>query len=118
VSTDIDVSLSSCTEQDAEVVLQALARHFPAEPGGGRPAGAPAAGVPVVWSGRFDAHEIPGSAAGPSHPEHLDGQVVIRLSGTPDAVRQARAVFDRDFRAEYLGTALGDQEVEVSLVLR
>jgi hypothetical protein len=118
VNTDVDISLSSCSTQDADVVFHALARHFRTEAGTTEPASRPAAGMPTVWSGRFDAHDVlRGEPASGNHPEHLDGQVVIRLSGTPYAVRQARAVFAADFATEDLGITLGDQEVEVSLRL-
>jgi hypothetical protein len=115
VDTGIDVSLSHCSAQDAEAVFQSLARHFSAQAGTTDPARTPAAGKPVVWSGRFDTHDplrAPDSGAG-----QLRGPVSLRLSGAPDAVRQAREAIDGDFAAEYLGTTLGDQEVEVSLRL-
>ncbi|MFJ4201770.1 hypothetical protein ACIP2Y_19335 [Streptomyces sviceus] len=108
------VSLTGASKEDAATVFGVLRTAFPTD----RPADeAPQeqrGGHSVVWTAEFE----PTQEWIPTDPTPLEGSVSAMLQGGSVAVDQLREALGAAFAVDERGTASGDQEQEVDLLLR
>ncbi|MFF4369209.1 hypothetical protein [Streptomyces sp. NPDC001594] len=114
---EVNVLVSHCDREGAEAVLGVLAEAFPGmtppSPAPARAAAGPGAD-PSIWAVTVDVRRrVPdaGLRARPASP------VRAELDGAAEPVRQVRAVLERAFSGEHLGTVSGEHELQVALRL-
>jgi len=105
----VQVVVSDCSAVDAGLLFAVLRRLYDSDRDDGD---VPRAGS-TAWVGTFDT-----DAVRPPAPEvrvELSGPVQADIQGTPLAVRRLEQVLEDTFTVHELGTASGDQEVEILL---
>jgi len=110
----VTVSLTGGSREDAATVFDVLRTAFPLDrPSDEVPHEQPD-GRPLVWTSLFE----PTEERIPTGPAPLEGSVTATLQGGYAAVDLLRAALDGAFAVQERGTASGDQEKEVDLLLR
>lgn len=112
-SGEVVVAVTGCPKEDARTVFDVLRRSFASD----RPAGdAPQEASdtrPTVWTATVDVTE---TRTG-SGPARLSTPVTVEAQGGYWAVDRLRKHLTEAFTVRLVGTAAGDQEQEVRLVL-
>ncbi|MEU1329205.1 hypothetical protein [Streptomyces sp. NPDC005865] len=108
----VQVVLGECSVADADTVFTVLRAHFPSDRGTDAPRQTEDPG-PAVWTGGFLADRSPDHVPGTL----LAGPVTADLHGGPVAVARLREALEAAFVVATVGTASGDQEVDVQLRL-
>lgn len=108
------VSLTGASKEDAATVFSVLRTAFPTD----RPADdlpqEQRGGHAQVWTAEFE----PTQEWIPTDPIPLEGRISATLQGDYAAVNQLREALGTAFTVDEQGTASGDQEQEVDLLLR
>lgn len=111
---DVLVSLSGCTTDDASTVFDVLRRSFTSDRSATDTPTDESGPRPTVWSATVDVSET----KAPAQPASLGGTVTVDAQGGYWAVDRLRGHLADAFAVESVGTAAGDQEQEVRLLLR
>jgi hypothetical protein len=112
----VSVQLSGCSKEDARIVFEVLGACFESDRS---PDDVPQQlheTRPMVWLGTFEvshAREFPPSAP----PARLSSSVEADAQGGYWAIERLRATLDSLFTVHDLGSASGDQERELHLML-
>ncbi|WP_238431268.1 hypothetical protein [Streptomyces cavernae] len=107
----VQVVVSDCSATDAGRLFAVLRRLFASDRDDGD---VPPTGS-TAWLGTFDTDAVRPPA--PDVRVSLTGPVLADLQGTPLAVRRLEHVLEDTFTVHELGSASGDQEVEIVLRL-
>ncbi|MFI0773790.1 hypothetical protein [Streptomyces sp. NPDC021212] len=113
VATQVVVTLSGHSKQDADAVFGVLGACYPADPASAASPREEAEGHPTVWSATFD---VAGPRQEPA-PAPLAAPLTADLQGGPREVEQLRDVLARAFVVRDEGRMAGDQERELHLRL-
>ncbi|MEV8535493.1 hypothetical protein [Streptomyces sp. NPDC051211] len=114
-SAEVVVLATQCSEEAARVLLDVLERAFPAS-SAKEPAREPGPhGNASVWSTTVNAAGPPRTTGA---AVRLEGTVRVGLQGGPRAVDRVLAALTDAFVVDGRGTAAGDQEKDVDLLIR
>jgi hypothetical protein len=112
----VQVVLSDCSATDAGHLFTELCRHFDSDRGADSAPHDTEGARPTMWTGTFDT-SAPAATPDAPHAPPLSGPVRAELQGEPKAVTRLREALEETFSVHELGSASGDQEIEVELRL-
>lgn len=111
----VEVALTGDSHDDAEAVFEALRAAFPSDRDASE---APQPEVddarPTIWTAAYEVREAPQGEPGTTS---LTAPVTATVQGGYRAVEVLRGVLEGAFAVHEKGTAFGDQEKEIELVL-
>lgn len=112
-SRDVVVAVTGCAKEDARTVFDVLRRSFVSDRAAGDEPQEASRTRPTVWFATVDVSETRASDA----PAPLSAPVVLDVQGGYWAVDRFRRHLAESFAVRMVGTAAGDQEEEVRLML-
>ncbi|MFE6487970.1 hypothetical protein ACFVGN_34250 [Streptomyces sp. NPDC057757] len=109
----VTVSLTGTSKEDATTVFGILQEAFPTDNSRDALLQEPPGDHPAVWTGEFE----PTQERVPAGPTPLGAPVTATLQGAYAAVDRLCEALGDSFAVQEKGTASGDQEKEVELLL-